>query len=110
MASVTDSDGIRSSPNTVADGSSTNPDSSVDRDFDFEFVFPEVFNDPGRDAFLYGTFPEGFVWSTATSAHQIEGAWDEDGKGTSNWDTFTHNPGNIKNGDTGDVACDSYHK
>src|SRR5262245_55823505 len=49
-------------------------------------------------------FPDGFFWGTATAAYQIEGAWNEDGKGPSIWDTYAHTPGNIKNGDTGDVA------
>ncbi|XP_071511185.1 lactase/phlorizin hydrolase-like [Diadema antillarum] len=75
-----------------------------------EFVYPTRFNDPVRDAFLYGTFPDDFVWSSATSSYQIEGAWNEDGKGDSIWDTFTHEGGNVYNNDTGDVACDSYHK
>ena len=55
-------------------------------------------------------FPEGFLWGAATAAYPVEGAWREDGKGPSIWDTFAHTPGNIKNGDTGDVACDSYHR
>ena len=56
------------------------------------------------------TFPQGFYWATATSAYQIEGAWNEDGKGESIWDRYAHTPGNIKNGDTGDVANEHYHR
>src|SRR5215468_8350380 len=55
-------------------------------------------------------FPKGFYWGTATSSYQIEGAWNEDGKGPSIWDTYAHTPGNIKNGDTGDIANDHYHR
>ncbi len=55
-------------------------------------------------------FPNGFCWGTATSSYQIEGAWNEDGKGPSIWDTYAHTPGKIKNDDTGDVANDHYHR
>ena len=55
-------------------------------------------------------FPAGFFWGAATAAYQVEGAATADGKGPSIWDTFAHAPGKIVNGDTGDVACDSYHR
>jgi beta-glucosidase len=54
--------------------------------------------------------PAGFVFGAATSAYQIEGAWNEDGKSPSIWDTFAHQLGRIRNGDTGDVAIDHYHR
>lgn len=55
-------------------------------------------------------FPEGFRWGAATASYQIEGAYNEDGRGMSIWDTFCRTPGKVRNGDNGDVACDSYHR
>ena len=55
-------------------------------------------------------FPLNFLWGAATAAYQIEGAWDEDGKGESIWDRFSHTPGKVTNGDTGDVACEHYRR
>ena len=55
-------------------------------------------------------FPDGFVWGTATASYQIEGAWNEDGRGPSVWDTFAHTPGKVCDGTTGDVAVDHYHR
>ena len=55
-------------------------------------------------------FPDGFVFGSATASYQIEGAAREDGRGPSIWDTFSHTPGNVWHGDTGDVACDHYHR
>jgi len=54
-------------------------------------------------------FPQGFVWGCATAAYQIEGGANEGGRGPSIWDVFSHTPGKTHNGDTGDVADDSYH-
>ncbi len=55
-------------------------------------------------------FPSDFLWGAATSAYQVEGAPLEDGAGPSNWHRFTHRSGTVANGDTGDVACDHYHR
>lgn len=55
-------------------------------------------------------FPDDFIFGTATSSYQIEGAWDKDGKGESIWDRFSHQEGNVLNGDTGDQACDHYNR
>jgi beta-glucosidase len=56
------------------------------------------------------TFPQGFRWGTATASYQVEGAVNEDGRGSSIWDTFSHTPGKTVNGATGDVADDHYHR
>lgn len=56
------------------------------------------------------SFPNDFLWGAATAAYQVEGAAAEDGRGPSIWDTFSHTPGHTHNGDTGDVACDMYHR
>ncbi|MGL5819714.1 MAG: GH1 family beta-glucosidase [Phycicoccus sp.] len=55
-------------------------------------------------------FPPGFLWGAATASYQVEGAHDEDGRSPSIWDTFARQPGRVANGDTGDVACDHYHR
>lgn len=56
------------------------------------------------------SFRSDFVWGSATASYQIEGAWNEDGKGLHIWDVFCHEPERILNGHTGDVACDHYHR
>lgn len=56
------------------------------------------------------TFHKDFVWGAATAAYQIEGAWDADGKGPSIWDQMARWPGKMAGNDTGDVACDPYHR
>jgi beta-glucosidase len=61
-----------------------------------------------RDSGL--AFPEGFTFGSATAAYQVEGAASEDGRTPSIWDTFSKTPGKVWNGDTGDVACDHYHR
>ena len=58
------------------------------------------------------SFPKNFTWGVACASFQCEGAWNEDGKGPNIWDDFCHDPTtqHVKNRDTGDVACDSYHR
>jgi beta-glucosidase len=56
------------------------------------------------------SFPQGFLWGSATASYQVEGAVHEDGRGPSIWDTFSHTAGKTNNGDTGDVADDHYHR
>jgi beta-glucosidase len=55
-------------------------------------------------------FPKGFLWGSATASYQVEGGWNLDGRGESIWDRFSHTPGNVKGGWTGDIACDAYHR
>lgn len=55
-------------------------------------------------------FPQNFIWGSATASYQIEGAANEDGRGPSIWDKFSRIPGAVANGDTGDIACDHYHR
>ena len=55
-------------------------------------------------------FPRGFIWGVSTSSYQIEGAAAVDGRAPSIWDVFCRQPGRVANGDTGDVACDHYHR
>jgi beta-glucosidase len=74
-------------------------------------VTPTLARDASRDeGKTAAMFPPDFLWGAATAAYQVEGASREDGKGESIWDRFAHTPGRIQNGDTGDVACDSYHR
>ena len=56
------------------------------------------------------TFPENFTWGAIASAYQIEGAWNEDGRGESIWDIFSRLPDRVLNGDTGEIATDHYHR
>ncbi|ADW70985.1 GH1 family beta-glucosidase [Granulicella tundricola] len=65
---------------------------------------PAISTDPRRH------FPQGFLWGSATASYQVEGAVKEGGRGPSIWDTFSHTPGKVANGDTGDVADDYYHR
>ena len=63
--------------------------------------------DPAED---FPRFPPGFFFGAATAAYQIEGAYDEDGRGPSIWDTYCRTPGRVADGATGDIACDHYHR
>ncbi len=65
---------------------------------------------PSRPTVDLSTFPSNFAWGVATAAYQIEGAATEGGRGPSIWDAFSHTPGLSLHGDTGDIACDHYHR
>ena len=56
------------------------------------------------------SFPSDFLWGAGSAAFQVEGAWNEDGKGESIWDVFCHTPGHIHNNETGDISADAYHR
>ena len=73
------------------------------------FSFPKMaFGQPQSEAAEL-RYPKGFLWGCATAAYQIEGGAKDDGRGPSTWDVFSHTPGKTHDGDTGDVADDSYH-
>ncbi|KAM0941498.1 putative beta-glucosidase [Dioscorea sansibarensis] len=75
------------------------------------FVLAWIAGARGEAELHRSNFPANFIFGTASSAYQYEGAWDEDGRGPSIWDNFTHmHPEKIANGDNGDVAIDSYHR
>ncbi len=65
---------------------------------------------PALDRHAPASFPDGFLWGTATSAYQIEGAVNEDGRGRSIWDTFSHTPGKIEDHSNADRANEHYHR
>src|SRR5690606_1333370 len=65
---------------------------------------------PAPERFAPAPFPKGFVWGTATSSYQIEGATAEDGRGPSIWDTFSHTAGKIADHSNGDRANEHYHR
>lgn len=71
---------------------------------------PDAFVSGDNTSLRASQFGPDFVWGTATASYQIEGAWNADGKGESIWDHFTHHTRRVKNRDTGDVACDFYHR
>ncbi len=73
------------------------------------FSFPKLAFGQARPEAAELRYPQGFIWGCATAAYQIEGGAKDDGRGPSTWDVFSHTPGKTHDGDTGDVADDSYH-
>ena len=71
---------------------------------------PDSHSDPRAAPTCPPGFPPGFLWGAATSAYQIEGSPLADGAGASIWHRFSHTPGTIANGETGDLACDHYRR
>merc|ERR1719430_1164981 len=63
-----------------------------------------------EEPILHGAFPQDFRWGAATAAYQIEGGWNQDGKGPSIWDKWTEGGQHTEDGSTGQIACDSYHQ
>lgn len=102
-ANAVTADRVTAAPTVGAAQASTNTPAGLDSDDD-----PARHTDP--EARLGLRFPDGFGWGAATSAYQIEGAAKDDGRGESIWDTFSHTPGRVRGGDTGDVAADHYHR
>ena len=76
----------------------------------FPGLAPAALNAQARPSGSAHTFPPGFLWGSATAAYQVEGAWQEEGRGPSIWDTFSHTAGKTHEGDTGDVADDYFHR
>lgn len=72
-------------------------------------IVQQLANASPRPEIKSARFPDGFFWGMATASYQVEGAWNEDGKGESIWDRFSHTIGKVKGGATGDVTCDHYH-
>jgi beta-glucosidase len=73
-------------------------------------LLAEADTQPSASVRVKNGFPADFVWGTATASYQVEGAYKEGGRGPSIWDTFSHTPGKVAHGDTGDVADDFYHR